>query len=306
MDTRTAQDRKRLPGTPDPMHRWQGADGLWIAGDSWGEPGAPLVLLLHGGGQTRHAWKGTGALLGEAGCHAIALDARGHGDSDWSAVGDYSPEAMVRDLQAVLTAIGGRKPILVGASMGGITSLMAVGESRVDAAALILVDVVPRCEPQGVARIKSFMQQSPDGFASLEEVAEAVSRYQPQRTRPSSTRGLAKNLRVCAEGRYHWHWDPRYLATPLDLEARYQRLSACARALRLPTLLARGAQSDVVTDEGVRDFLSLCPHAESLNVAKASHMVAGDQNDAFGRAAWDFLQRHLRLDVTDAAGFIGA
>ena len=282
MDRATrANDRSRLPGTPCPKHRWLGSDGLWIAGDSWGDPGGPLVVLLHGGGQTRHAWKGTGALLGEAGCHAIA------------------PDSMVRDLQAVLSTVGGCTPVLIGASMGGITSLVAAGEERVNAAALILVDIVPRCEPQGVARIKAFMQQRPDGFASLDEVAEEISHYQPQRSRPASTKGLAKNLRRSADGRLHWHWDPRYLSAAPDLAGRYQRLSACAQRLRLPTLLVRGAQSDVVTDEGVRDFMSLCPHAESLNVAEASHMVAGDQNDLFGRAAWNFLQCHLGLKRQD-------
>lgn len=291
-----AKDRARLPGTPSPMHRWTGADNLQIAGDSWGTPGGPLVVLLHGGGQTRHAWKGTGALLGKVGCYAVALDARGHGDSDWSPSGDYSSDAMVRDLRAVLCALGSSKPVLIGASMGGITSLTAVGEAAVDAAALILVDVVPKCEPEGVERIKSFMGQSPDGFTSLDDVATAVSRYQPQRAKPASTKGLAKNLRLSPDGRYHWHWDPRFLDMPYDLSERYQRLSACARRLRLPTLVARGAASDVVTDEGVKDFLASCPTAESLDVANAGHMVAGDQNDLFGQAAWAFLQRHLQFE----------
>lgn len=291
----TIESRIRLPGTPNPMHRWLGADGVLIAGDSWGDPQGPMVVLLHGGGQTRHAWKETGALLGAAGCYAIALDARGHGDSGWSTTGDYSCDAMVRDLRAVLATLGGRSPVLIGASMGGITSLIAVGEGQVDARALILVDVVPRCEPEGVARIKAFMLQSPDGFSSLDEAAEAISNYRSQRSRPASNKGLAKNLRISADGRYHWHWDPRFLDVPPDLVGRYERLSASARQLRLPVLLVRGAESDVVTDEGANDFLASCPHAECLNVSKASHMVAGDQNDAFGGAARDFLARHLRL-----------
>ncbi len=292
--------RRRLPGTPQPMHHWQGRDGLLLAGDSWGEPGAPLVILLHGGGQTRHAWGGTGALLAEAGCHALALDARGHGDSQWSPGGDYSTDAMVQDLKTVIASLGGQPPVLIGASMGGITSLVGIGEDQVEARALILVDVVPRCEAPGVARIKAFMQQRPDGFASLDEVAEAIARYQPQRPKPASTRGLVKNLRATADGRLHWHWDPRYLDATHDLEERYQRLSECARRLRLPTLVVRGAQSDVVSEEGLQDFLGLCPHAEHLNVAEARHMVAGDRNDAFGRAAWDFLRRHLLPDTPGA------
>lgn len=288
-----AGSRQRLPGTPKAMHYWPGSEGVMIAGDAWGNPAHPLVIMLHGGGQTRHAWKGTGALLGAAGCFAVALDARGHGDSGWSAEGDYSTDAMVRDLCSVVAALGGRKPVLIGASMGGICSLVAAGEKHVDASAVILVDVVPRCEVEGVERVKAFMRQSPDGFSCVEEAADAISRYRAQRTRPASLKGLAKNLRLSADGRYHWHWDPRFLSRPAESIGRYERLSACARRLQMPVLLARGADSDVVTDQGAQDFLELCPHAQDLSIAKASHMVAGDQNDAFGNAASEFLLRHL-------------
>jgi pimeloyl-ACP methyl ester carboxylesterase len=187
---------ERLPGTPTPMHTWIGADGVKLAGDSWGDPDGPLVVLLHGGGQTRHAWGGTGERLGAAGYLAVAFDARGHGDSDWCPDGNYSQDAMVSDLNCVLTALGGQHPMLVGASMGGCTSLIAVGEDSVDARALILVDIVPHTEPAGVARIRNFMQQKPEGFASLDEVAEAITQYRPQQTRPRSLDGLAKNVRL--------------------------------------------------------------------------------------------------------------
>src|SRR4249920_1839416 len=117
---------RRLPGTPDPMYLWKGIDGTHIAADAWGDAGGPLVLLLHGGGQTRHAWGDTGRALGAAGYHAVAFDARGHGDSDWPADGNYAPDAMVGDLECVIATLGARQPVLVGASMGGITSLVAV------------------------------------------------------------------------------------------------------------------------------------------------------------------------------------
>ncbi|MGF6915834.1 pimeloyl-ACP methyl ester carboxylesterase [Paraburkholderia sp. 40] len=284
---------RRLPGSPDPMHTWTGADGIRLAGDSWGSPQGPLVILLHGGGQTRHAWGGTGERLGAAGYFAVAFDARGHGDSDWSAEGNYSQDTMVRDLGHVLLALGGRRPVLVGASMGGGTSLVAVGEDRVDAAALVLVDIVPYTEPAGVARIQAFMSQKPDGFDSLEEVAEAISQYRPQRPRPRNLDGLAKNVRLGEDGRYRWHWDPRYLASPRDLQRRHERLSACARRLTLPTLLVRGGSSDVVSEAGAQAFLELCPHAEYVNVVEAGHMVAGDRNDVFGQATLDFLRRSV-------------
>jgi non-heme chloroperoxidase len=282
---------ERLAGTPDPLHLWSGADGVSIAGDCWGDADGPLVLLLHGGGQTRHAWGGTGETLGRAGYFAVAFDARGHGDSGWSPDGNYGQDIMVRDLKCVIAALGGRRPVLVGASMGGGTGLVAVGEYHVDASALILVDIVPYTEPEGVTRIQAFMTQKPEGFGSLEEVADAISRYRPHRPRPRSLDGLAKNVRVAADGKYHWHWDPRFLASPRDLRRRHERLSACARRLTLPTLLVRGGSSDVVSEVGVREFLAFCPHAEYVNVRQAGHMVAGDRNDIFGQAAVDFLAR---------------
>jgi non-heme chloroperoxidase len=283
--------RMRLPGTPEPMHVWQGAGGITIAGDSWGDPVGPLVLLQHGGGQTRHAWKGAGVALGAAGYHAVAFDARGHGDSDWAPDGLYGQDVMVEDLKCVVAALGNRRPVLVGASMGGGTSLVAAGEDHIDATALVIVDIAPRIEMDGVEKIKAFMTRKPEGFDSLEEVAAAIASYQPHRKRPTNLAGLAKNLRLGADGKYHWHWDPRFRAATRDLDRRQQRLEACARRLKLPTLLVRGGLSDVLTEEGAQSFLQLCPHAEYVNVANAAHMVAGDRNDIFGNAVIDFLSR---------------
>lgn len=281
----------RLPGTPEPMHRWPGHGGVRIAGDAWGPVDGPLVLLQHGGGQTRHAWKDTGETLGAAGYRAVAFDARGHGDSDWAPDGAYGQDTMVRDLQCVVAALGQRRPVLVGASMGGGTSLVAVGESHVDATALVLVDIAPRIEPTGVDHIQAFMRLKPEGFASLEEVAQAIGTYQPHRRRPPTLDGLGKNVRLGADGRYHWHWDPRYRAAPFDLEQRTRRLEACAMNLHLPTLLVRGGLSDVLSEAGAQEFLALCPTAEYVNVTGAGHLVAGDRNDIFANAVIEFLAR---------------
>ena len=275
------------------MHFGPGVGGINIAGDSWGNPNGPLVLLQHGGGQTRHAWKGTAELLGNVGYYAIAFDARGHGDSDWAPDGLYSQDVMVQDLKCVIAALGHKRPVLVGASMGGGTSLVAVGEDHVDATALIMVDIAPRIETDGIDKIQAFMSQKPEGFGSLEEVAEAIGNYQPQRVRPKNLDGLVKNIRLGADGKYHWHWDPLFRAGTRDLVRREQRLEACARHLSLPTLLVRGGLSDVLSEDGAQHFLSLCPNSEYVNVTNAGHMVAGDRNDIFGTAVIDFLARNV-------------
>jgi pimeloyl-ACP methyl ester carboxylesterase len=286
---------ERLEGAPAPMREWEGADGVSIAGDWWGDPDGPLVILQHGGGQTRHAWKGAGETLGAAGYHAIALDARGHGDSDWAPDGVYGQDVMVQDLKAVVAQLGGR-PVLVGASMGGGVSLVAIGEDHIDCTALVLVDIGPKLEPEGTAKIQAFMSQAPDGFESLEEVAEAIGNYQPHRKRPRNLDGLAKNVRLGADGRYHWHWDPKFRAGRRDLNKREERLGACASNLDLPTLLVRGGLSDVLSEEGAQSFLALCPNAEYVNVAGAAHMVAGDRNDIFSTSVIDFLNRQVPVD----------
>ena len=284
---------RRLPGAPEPTCYWPGAEGLRLAGDAWGPTGGPLVILQHGGGQTRHAWKNVGEKLAGAGYRVIAFDARGHGDSDWAPDGRYGQDAMIEDLQCVIDALGHPRPALVGASMGGGTSLVAVGEDRVDATALVMVDIAPRVEAGGVARIKSFMNRKPEGFDTLEEVADAIATYQPHRSRPRTFTGLGKNVRVGDDGKYRWHWDPRFLDRATDVVKRQQRFEACAARLRLPVLLVRGGLSDVLTEAGAREFLALCPQSEYVSVDSAGHMIAGDRNDAFGNAVIDFLARVL-------------
>jgi pimeloyl-ACP methyl ester carboxylesterase len=290
-------ERTRLPGTPDPMQEWAGANGVVIRGDAWGDPSGPLVLLQHGGGQTRHAWKGAGEALGNAGYHAVAFDARGHGDSDWSPDQHYDNDVMVDDLLAVVAALGRERgerapaPVLVGASMGGGVSLIATGEGRLDAGALVLVDIAPRIEVDGAQRIRDFMDQKPEGFANLEEVAEAIAGYQPHRPRPRQLDGLAKNVRLGSDGRYHWHWDPARRNRRWDMDDYVRRMEAAAAALALPTLLVRGGLSDVLTEEGAQSFLAVCPHAEYVSVTDAAHLVAGDRNDIFAASVIEFLTR---------------
>ncbi|MEH2563599.1 alpha/beta fold hydrolase [Bradyrhizobium sp. AZCC 2289] len=282
---------KRLAGALPPMHIWKGANGVRIAGDLWGPSDRPLVVLTHGGGQTRHAWKNTGVILAQAGYHVIALDARGHGDSGWAEDGDYSQNIMVEDLRCVLSEIGQPHPVLVGASMGGLTSLIAVGESQIDARALVLVDIAPKLERAGTQRVLDFMDLRPEGFDSLEEVADAINQYQPHRKRSKSLEGLAKSLRIDDRGKYRWHWDPQFRRRIVDPDEMELRLETCARNISVPTLLVRGDLSDVLSESGVRAFKELCPSAEYMNVRDTAHMIVGDRNDAFGTMAIEFLSR---------------
>jgi pimeloyl-ACP methyl ester carboxylesterase len=275
---------------------FRGAGSIGLAADAEGPWDGPPCLLLHGGGQTRHAWGSATRTLGEAGFLALTLDQRGHGESDWAADADYSPDAYVADLRAVLEQIG-RPTALVGASLGGLASLLAAGEPPgAPCSALVLVDITPRLDAGGRERIGRFMSSHRDGFASLEEAADAVAAYLPHRPRPADVSGLARNLRLEEDGRYHWHWDPAFVTSnwpPRRHQApeRYERALA---AVDVPILLVRGARSEIVTEEAARAFLSAAPSAEYVDVADAAHMVAGDRNDAFTAAVVEFLRRRVR------------
>jgi pimeloyl-ACP methyl ester carboxylesterase len=261
-----------------------------VGGDSHGVP----VLLLHGGGQTRHSWGRAAAELAARGYYVAALDLRGHGDSDWAPDSDYSIDAQVADIRAVMREMPA-PPVLIGASMGGLIALTVAGESEEPATrALVLVDVTPKVDPGGRARIIGFMRGRPDGFASIEEAADAIAAYLPHRPRPRNLSGLHRNLRRHADGRWYWHWDPRFFDTfEPDPGSASRRYTAAADNVRVPTLLVRGGKSELVTAESVRHFRESIPHAEHVDVTDAAHMIAGDRNDAFNEAVLDFLERRV-------------
>jgi pimeloyl-ACP methyl ester carboxylesterase len=265
-----------------------------LAGERWVSTDGsarPEVILLHGGGQTRHSWKRTAARLSADGWGVTALDARGHGDSDWHPRGDYSIDGFVGDLRTYIAMLD-RRPVLVGASLGGIIALMTEGENPGSTAALVLVDIVVNAEPAGIARIREFMTAHQDGFGSLEEVADAISAYNPNRPRPQSLDGLRKNVRQREDGRWYWHWDPAFMmSSPNEPQRRtgVQRMRTAAEHVHVPTLLVRGLQSEVVSDEGIADMQRLIPQAQVVQVGAAGHMIAGDDNDVFTGRLEEFL-----------------
>jgi pimeloyl-ACP methyl ester carboxylesterase len=277
------------------VQHYIGAKGVKLAADIGGDASAPSILLLHGGGQTRHSWGDAMHTLVARGYHVVNLDARGHGDSEWAPDGDYSLRTLAEDIGCVIKTLSS-KPALVGASMGGAASLYLVGllDDQI-AAALVLVDIVPLINAGGAHRIRDFMSAHSNGFASLSEAVDAVVAYNPHRAGRRSSTGLMKNLRKRADGRLYWHWDPRMMTARDDIEPprQFSQLTEAAERVRIPTLLVRGLRSDLVTDEGVADLRSRIPSLEVFDVAGAGHMVAGDKNDAFNEGIFDFLHRRL-------------
>ncbi|MBO6719607.1 MAG: alpha/beta hydrolase [Rhizobiaceae bacterium] len=274
----------------------EGAEGNLLAADLWDGHGHP-VIFLHGGGQTRRAWDKTASQVAANGMRAITVDLRGHGESDWVPSGNYTFAHYAEDVAAIVRQVERRfhaRPSNVGASLGGLSSLAAELRHGPLLETLVLVDITPRMNPEGVAKIQGFMGEKMDeGFATLEEAADAIAAYLPHRRRPSSLEGLRKNLRKGEDGRYRWHWDPAFVRGErnINLGARetMEGLLADLPKLHIPALLVRGMQSELVGEEEAREFVELAPAASYVDVSGAGHMVAGDRNDVFSEAVLEFL-----------------
>lgn len=261
------------------------------------EMGMP-VLLAHGGGQTKRAWKRVTAMLAAHRFRTIAIDLRGHGDSAWAEDGAYDIIDFASDLVAISKALD-CKPALIGASLGGLAGIMAEGAvSPGSFASLTLVDITPQMEAGGVARVVGFMAAyAANGFASPDEAARVISEYLPHRPSRKASSSLGHYLRQKADGRYYWHWDPAFIGGIMRRQKEggdssgygSTEVSSAASRLALPVHLIRGGSSDLVSPEAAAHFRGLVPHAEFSDIAGATHMVAGDQNDAFGDAILDFL-----------------
>jgi pimeloyl-ACP methyl ester carboxylesterase len=284
--------------TPE-LFSTQGPGDVRIVCDRLGDPAARAVVFLHGGGQTRRSWGRAAAAVAQRGWQAVTVDLRGHGESDWSTDGDYRVVSFAADIQEVLRKLPAR-PVLVGASLGGFTSMLLAGElSHGIASAVVLVDIVPNMDPSGASRIHAFMaDRVASGFDSLDEVADMIAQYNPHRPRPTDLDGLRTNLRRRGD-RWYWHWDPKFISgtspfPPIEVTDTDRMHAAVAAILRngVPVLLVRGQMSDLVSQERADEFLERFPQVEFVDVRGAGHMVAGDRNDIFAQAVLDFLSRH--------------
>jgi pimeloyl-ACP methyl ester carboxylesterase len=185
----------------------------------WGNASRPTLVLVHGNRDHARNWDWVARALRHD-WHVVAPDLRGHGDSEWALNGDYSFTAYGADCVAVVDQLG-RPPVLVGASLGGITAMLAEGSSdRVVSSGLVIVDVTHRTNPAGVQRIRDFMASGVRGFTTLEEAADAIAAYTPHRPKRVNPSGLMKVLRQKRDGRWYWHWDPAFIGGRPSVRAR--------------------------------------------------------------------------------------
>jgi pimeloyl-ACP methyl ester carboxylesterase len=275
------------------VRHFEGFQGVKLAADVGGDPVHTPVILMHGGGQTRRSWGTAVTALIARGYHVVSVDLRGHGESGWPEDADYSLNAFVFDLRALMKRLP-RPAVVVGASLGGVIGLLAVGEQKSSAAGLVLVDIAPDMDRQGAANITGFMKAFPHGFATVEEAAAAVAAYLPHRPRPKESSGLRRNLRVGADGRFYWHWDPRLTERrSVPMAEIAARMNEAAQHVTVPTLLVRGEHSELISEAAIETFRGLLPGAEHVDVKGARHMVAGDENSLFNQAVLDFLSRRV-------------
>jgi len=267
--------------------------GITLEFDLWGKIKRDAILLLHGGGQTRHSWNATAEKITQVDGCAITMDLRGHGDSDWSHEGDYELSDFSEDVAFLIDTLE-IQPSLVGASLGGLVGIYLEGRySPGSISALVLVDIVPNINVLGAEKIKDFMlEHSKTGFSSLSEVSDILSEYNPHREKSSDLEGLKKNLRKRGE-KWFWHWDPLFISSERGKENPDMRnpelLNELCSNISVPMLLVRGKLSDLVTEIQVREFLERFPEASFADVSGAGHMVVGDKNDAFANEVIEFL-----------------
>ncbi len=253
----------------------------------WGTAGRASVLLLHGGAQTAHSWDEVAPDLARD-HHVLALDQRGHGDTDWAPAGRYRREDFVADVAAFLGDRGWDDAVLVALSLGGLNAIAFAAAHPDRTRGLVVVDVVPTIAPAGGQAIRA--QLAVRDFASFEEAVERALAFNPRRTRANVEERLGHALRQGVDGRWTYKFDPGIGGG--GLETDFERLWEQVRRIRCPTLLVRGAESAILTGEGATRFTRELPGAELTQVAGAGHSVMGDNPAGFLAAVRPFLARH--------------
>ncbi len=247
----------------------------------WGRADAPAVVCLHGGGQTAYMYEDLGAHLRDR-AHVVAPDLPGHGDSD-GFEGGTGPPAIAAAVFALVAEFGFERLALVGASLGGLASIHAAAAEPERVSALVLIDIGHRLEPEGVRRIVDFMVRH-ESFASLEEAAAEIAAHLPHR-REVRVESLTRNLRQRRDGRWEWkhsfgrRFRDRPTGEPHPADSLDQFLAGLdqrAAAVECPTLVLRGTESDVLSDEGAEAVAELIPGARLERIERAGHLAAGD------------------------------
>lgn len=253
----------------------------------WGNRRKPKMLLLHGGAQTAHSWDFFGLAMRDD-YHIVALDQRGHGDSAWSEEGDYSVDASIRDVEGFTEAIRFRKFLLVGLSMGGRNAYSFAAAHPEKVRALVICDIGPETQEAGRRHIQEFLEGT-ETFESFDWLVQRVRQYNPRRPEEQIRGSLLNNLRQMEDGRWTWKHDRRRGIRRGAGGEITDRAWEEVRALKCPTLIVRGAQSDIFAPETAQKMLAAIPNSRLAVIPKAGHLVQGDNPVEFEKAVRAFL-----------------
>jgi pimeloyl-ACP methyl ester carboxylesterase len=296
-----------LDQLPAQLRTLTGAGGLALAATAF-PTASPLqaastLLFAHGFGQTRGAWQRSGMALAAEGYAGLSYDARGHGESARNPADlPYAGEQFADDL-IIVAGEHVQPPVLIGASMGGLFGMISEARWPGLFRAMVLVDITPRWEEAGLQRILGFVTAFPQGFDSLDHAADIIAAYLPHRRARKTPQELREVLREGSDGRWRWHWDARLIDDLVRDCAQHQDdIVDAARTIRCPVLLISGGRSDLVSAKTVEEFQTLVPHARHAHLPQATHMLAGDDNDAFTNTVLEYLA-DLPTPRADATAF---
>jgi pimeloyl-ACP methyl ester carboxylesterase len=272
-----------------PQDRYIKAHGLNFHAVEWGAATRPPVLCLHGITQTAHSWDEVAAELADA-YRVLCLDQRGHGDSDWAADGDYTRQTQAADVDALTDAIGLSTFILMGMSMGGINSITFTARHPEKVKALIIVDVSPEVQARGVEHIRSFIQ-APDELDSFEEFVARAHQFNPRRSLDNIRSRLSHNLKQLPNGKWTWKYDKALRSSERGFQASaLLNLWDDVHAIRCPTLIIKGGESDILSGESAEKLQAAIPKSRLAVVPGAGHSVMGDNPTGFVEAVRAFLR----------------
>jgi pimeloyl-ACP methyl ester carboxylesterase len=261
----------------------------------WEAPeGAPPVVFLHGGGLNAHTWDLVCLALHHE-YHCYALDQRGHGDTDWSPVGEYGREHHVQDIAAFIRQLGIDRPVVVGMSLGGLNT-MAYAGGRNDLAGVVLVDVGPEFEIGPVGDLMDFMSAGTEPGPRQAFIDRAL-RFNRRRNRNLLETSVLRNIREDADGHWTWKYDPRAAITGTPDEVRAANLwlwDAVAR-ITCPVLVVRGAESPIFTQPHAERLVGKLKDARLEVVQDAGHTVQGDNPAGLIRVLRPFFERVLPI-----------
>jgi pimeloyl-ACP methyl ester carboxylesterase len=263
--------------------------GLALHYCEWGAIDARPLLLLHGITGHARTWDHLASALQPA-FHVIALDQRGHGDSQWAPGGDYSVGAMAGDVERLVDHLGLGRVLLLGLSMGGRVSIAFAGMHPERVEQLVIVDIGPDIAPEGMERIRSAIGTAPERFTTEDEALEYVRGANPRYDEVELRRRVAHGLTRLPDGGFAWKYD-KAIREAMRLGTRREVMNLWEPLARItcPTLLVRGAESDIFSPEIAKHMLSTLPDGRLIEIAGASHTVPGDQPEAFAVAVRSFL-----------------